>query len=169
MATRGTLRVVARSKAISLCSTTGSRQVLTPKRDRQAAYIATRLARVEVKRRSPVREHTGGGTALIVNPFRLSRPQALALPGIFAMVLGLAAGPTFAGPTVSATDHGINWGTLERHFPQNKQAESPMATNPTNALNSVTGSEDFVREPDCSTDPSTGSSVCIPGQTINTI
>jgi hypothetical protein len=44
-----------------------------------------------------------------------------------------------------------------------------MATNPTSALNSITGATDFVREPDCTTDPSSGGSVCLPGQTINTI
>lgn len=44
-----------------------------------------------------------------------------------------------------------------------------MATNPTNALNSITGATDFVQEADCGTDPSTGGSVCLPGQTVNTI
>jgi hypothetical protein len=74
-----------------------------------------------------------------------------------------------AAPVVTATDHDINWGDAEKHFPQNKQAESPMATNPTDALNSISGATDFVREPDCQTDPSSGGSVCLPGQTINTI
>src|SRR5450759_2306261 len=81
-------------------------------------------------------------------------------------VLGL---PASATPAVTATDHDINWGSAETHFPQNKQAESPMATNPTDALNSITGATDFVREQDCQTDPSSGGSVCLPDQTINTI
>lgn len=101
--------------------------------------------------------------------FRIVSARQWAIPGALAMAVGLFNGTSLAAPPLSATDHDISWGALERHFPQNKQAESPMASNPTNPLNSITGAEDFVREPDCATDPSTGGSVCIPGQTINTI
>lgn len=101
--------------------------------------------------------------------FRSGGSLLWVVPTAFAVTVSLFSGVSFAAPSISAVDHDINWGTLERHFPQNKQAESPMASNPTNSLNSITGAEDFVREPDCSTDPSTGGSVCIPGQTTNTI
>src|SRR6266851_6601043 len=47
-----------------------------------------------------VKIHAGqdaaGGTALIVDLFRLVRPRVWALPGVFAIALGLIAGPTFA-------------------------------------------------------------------------
>jgi hypothetical protein len=106
---------------------------------------------------------------LILKLSTAARARRCVLPGIFAAVIGLGSGPTLAAPTVSATDHDINWGALEQHFPQNKQAESPMASNPTDALNSITGAEDFFGEPDCTADSSTGGSDCLLGQTINTI
>ncbi len=97
--------------------------------------------------------------------------RRVALSAALALCLGplTEVSPVLAAPTVAAADHDVNWGTQERHFPQNKQAESPMATNPTNGQNSISGAEDFVQEPDCTIDPSTGGSVCYPGQTINTI
>lgn len=45
------------------------------------------------------------------------------------------------------------------HYPHNSQAESPMAVNPLNPLNAVSGANDFFAEPDC-TPPSGGSSEC---------
>jgi|GEM_PF-2019352 len=91
--------------------------------------------------------------------------------GFSVLILTLAlGGPALAeSSTISATDQDINWGAQETHFPQNKQAESPMVTNPTNALNSITGAIDFVDEPDCTTEPSSGGSVCYPSQTADTI
>lgn len=93
--------------------------------------------------------------------------RVIALTG--AIMLGLLSGPALAAPAVTATDHDLNWGAREAHFPQNKQAESPMAINPTNALNGITGAIDMVAEPDCMTDPSSGGSLCYPGQTTNSI
>lgn len=91
---------------------------------------------------------------------------ALPLLGVLGPVIGPVAA---AAPTLTLTDHDLTWGARERHFPQNKQAESPMATNPTDSRNSISGSEDFVQEPDCQTAPRTGGSICLPAQTINTI
>ena len=45
------------------------------------------------------------------------------------------------------------------HFPQNKQNESPMAVNPVDPNNVITGANDEINEPDC-TPPSGGSSSC---------
>jgi hypothetical protein len=42
------------------------------------------------------------------------------------------------------------------HFPQNKQNESPMAVNPVDANNAITGANDEIQEPDCT--PATGGS-----------
>src|SRR5262249_38531985 len=52
-------------------------------------------------------------------------------------------------------------------FPKNKQNESPMAVNPTNPNNAISGANDEIEEPDC-TPPSGGSSSCpfVPG--VNT-
>src|SRR5260370_11036585 len=40
------------------------------------------------------------------------------------------------------------------HFPQNKQNESPMAVNPTDSNNAITGANDETEEPNCT--PATG-------------
>lgn len=45
------------------------------------------------------------------------------------------------------------------HFPQNKQNESPMAVNPLDANNAITGANDEIQEPDCTT-AADGSSNC---------
>ncbi len=46
------------------------------------------------------------------------------------------------------------------HFPQNKQNESPMALNPTDPNNAITGANDEVEEPNCT--PATGGSSSCP-------
>jgi hypothetical protein len=48
---------------------------------------------------------------------------------------------------------------MAAHFPQNKQNESPMAVNPVDAGNAITGANDEIEEPDC-TMASDGSSSC---------
>ena len=46
------------------------------------------------------------------------------------------------------------------HFPQNKQNESPMAVNPTDSNNAITGANDETEEPNCT--PATGGSSSCP-------
>jgi hypothetical protein len=46
------------------------------------------------------------------------------------------------------------------HFPQNKQNESPMAVNPVDANNAISGANDEIEEPDCT--PATGGSSSCP-------
>jgi hypothetical protein len=46
------------------------------------------------------------------------------------------------------------------HFPQNKQNESPMAVNPTDLNNAITGANDETEEPNCT--PATGGSSSCP-------
>ena len=46
------------------------------------------------------------------------------------------------------------------HFPQNKQNESPMAVNPLDANNAISGANDEIQEPDCT--PATGGSSSCP-------
>ncbi len=53
------------------------------------------------------------------------------------------------------------------HFPQNKQNESPMAVNPTDPSNIITGANDEIEEPDC-TPPTGGSSSCPFSPTVDT-
>ena len=53
------------------------------------------------------------------------------------------------------------------HFPQNKQNESPMAVNPTDPNNLITGANDEIEEPNCT--PATGgSSSCPFSPTVDT-
>lgn len=53
------------------------------------------------------------------------------------------------------------------HFPQNKQNESPMAVNPTDPLNAISGGNDEIQEPNCT--PATGDpSSCPFGATVDT-
>src|SRR5258707_15615384 len=80
------------------------------------------------------------------------------VPFLILLTLCLLGGPVLAAPpTLTATDHDINWGAAETHFSKNKQNESPMATNPTNVQNSITGANDEVEEPDCTVDSNGGS------------
>jgi hypothetical protein len=92
----------------------------------------------------------------------MGRLGVLAVAALLAAVPGLLGPPTAraARTSLSATDTSISWGAREKHLPQNNQVESPMATNPTDGLNSITGANDLVNEPDCDTDPATGGSVC---------
>jgi hypothetical protein len=53
------------------------------------------------------------------------------------------------------------------HFPQNKQNESPMAVNPTDSNNVITGANDETEEPDC-TLTTGGSSSCPFARIIDT-
>lgn len=61
-----------------------------------------------------------------------------------------------AGRTVTETDVS----PTAAHFPQNKQNESPMAVNPTDANNAISGANDEIQEPDCT--PATGGSSSCP-------
>ncbi len=77
-------------------------------------------------------------------------PAAVAT--IFVLLLGV--------PTVwatSVTEQTVS--PLATRFPQNKQNESPMAVNPVDPMNAITGANDEIEEPDC-TPPSVGSSSC---------
>ncbi len=53
------------------------------------------------------------------------------------------------------------------HFPQNKQNEAPMAVNPTDSNNIITGANDEIGEPDC-TSATDGSSNCPFDPTVDT-
>ncbi len=74
-------------------------------------------------------------------------------PRLIALVGGVAAlaVATFAFAT-TATETDVS--PAAAHFPQNKQNESPMAVNPTDALNAISGANDEIQEPDCT--PATG-------------
>jgi hypothetical protein len=82
-----------------------------------------------------------------------------------ATIVALTAVPSEATSvslsTVSPGTAGVT------HFPQNKQNESPMAVNPTDPMNAISGANDEIEEPDC-TPASGGSSNCpfVPG--VNT-
>jgi hypothetical protein len=72
-------------------------------------------------------------------------------------IVALMAGPSRA---VTVTEQEVSPGTTGvTHFPQNKQNESPMAVNPTDPLNAISGANDEIIEPDC-TPPTGGSSNC---------
>jgi hypothetical protein len=88
----------------------------------------------------------------MVNPSRV-----FALLGI-AAVLSVATIAS-AGGTVE-TDAS----PTALHFPENKQNESPMAVNPVNANNAISGANDEINEPDCTLTPG-GFSFCpfVPG------
>lgn len=82
-----------------------------------------------------------------------------------ATIVTLMAGPGEAA-TVSLSN--VSPGTAGvTHFPQNKQNESPMAVNPTDPMNAISGANDEIEEPDC-TPASGGPSNCpfVPG--VNT-
>jgi hypothetical protein len=67
-------------------------------------------------------------------------------------MVSAAAGPSQA-TTVTLTR--VSPGTPGvTHFPQSKQNESPMAVNPTDPLNAISGANDEIQEPDCT--PATG-------------
>src|ERR1051326_2309681 len=59
--------------------------------------------------------------------------------------LFLATGIWVMGATVTETLVS----PAAAHFPQNKQNESPMAVNPTDANNAISGANDEIEESDC--------------------
>jgi hypothetical protein len=71
--------------------------------------------------------------------YQLSR--GMLLGGIIAMSLSSVGG----APNVSETLVS----PAAAHFPQNKQNESPMAVNPVDANNAISGANDEYDEPDC--------------------
>src|SRR5712691_10447751 len=82
---------------------------------------------------------------------------SVALVAVTAVV-ALVAGPSQA---TTATLTKVSPGTMGvTHFPQDKQNESPMAVNPTDALNAISGANDEIEEPDCT--PATGGSSSCP-------
>jgi hypothetical protein len=60
----------------------------------------------------------------------------------------------------AATDTETDVSPTAAHFPQNKQNESPMAVNPSDASNAITGANDEIQEPDCT--PAHGDSSSCP-------
>ncbi len=60
----------------------------------------------------------------------------------------------------AATVTESNASPAAAHFPQNKQNESPMAVNPLDAMNAISGANDEIEEPDCT--PATGGSSSCP-------
>ncbi len=81
--------------------------------------------------------------ALLISAFVLS----------LILIQSVLVSPTYATPTET------NVSPSATHFPQNKQNESPMAVNPTDPSNVITGANDEINEPDC-TPPTGGSSSC---------
>ena len=84
-------------------------------------------------------------------------------------VCAAVASALIASGASSATvsEHLVSPGTAGvTKFPKNKQNESPMAINPTDALNAISGANDEIEEPDCT--PATGgSSSCPFSPTVN--
>jgi hypothetical protein len=60
----------------------------------------------------------------------------------------------------AATVTETNVSPTAAHFPQNKQNESPMAANPVDASNAISGANDEIQESDCT--PATGGSSSCP-------
>ena len=72
---------------------------------------------------------------------------------IFAtgIILTMLVAVTVAS-ALTATETNVS--PAAAHFPQNKQNESPMAVNPLDANNAISGANDEIQEPDCT--PATG-------------
>jgi hypothetical protein len=68
----------------------------------------------------------------------------------WAMILAMT------GVSQAATVTETDVSPAAAHFPQNKQNESPMAVNPLDDNNVITGANDEIQEPDCT--PATGDS-----------
>src|SRR5207247_4023930 len=79
---------------------------------------------------------------------------AIATLMIGAIASGLSRATTVTLTKVSPGTQGVT------HFPQNKQNESPMAVNPVDPLNAITGGNDEIQEPDCT--PATGGASSCP-------
>src|SRR3972149_10077663 len=85
---------------------------------------------------------------------------------IFSIVIFLGVFIVGIAPS-SASECTLNPGALSEclvspsavHFPQNKQNEAPMAVNPRDPDNAITGENDLILEPDC-TPATDGSSSC---------
>ncbi|MCX9074558.1 MAG: sialidase family protein [Candidatus Methanoperedens sp.] len=85
---------------------------------------------------------------------------------IFSIVIFLGVFIVGIAPS-SASECTLNPGALSEclvspsavHFPQNKQNEAPMAVNPRDPDNAITGANDLILEPDC-TPATDGSSSC---------
>lgn len=72
------------------------------------------------------------------------------------ILIMLVAGTAASALSVTET----NVSPAANHFPQNKQNESPMAVNPVDSLNAISGANDEIQEPDCT--PATGGSSSCP-------
>ncbi len=89
------------------------------------------------------------------------RLRRVVLTGTVLMTLVMAT--VASALTVAETDVS----PVTAHFPQNKQNESPMAVNPVDAANAISGANDEIQEPDCT--PATGGpSSCPFSPTVDT-
>jgi hypothetical protein len=92
--------------------------------------------------------------------FRLTVVSIASL-AIVAIASGLSQATSVTVTKVSPGTAGVT------HFPQNKQNESPMAVNPVDPSNAITGANDEIEEPDCT--PATGgASSCPFSPTVDT-
>lgn len=78
---------------------------------------------------------------------------------VFAL-LGIVAALCVAVIASAGGASEVNVSPPASHFPQNKQNESPMAVNPVNPNNAITGANDEINEPNCT--PATGGSSSCP-------
>ncbi len=86
-----------------------------------------------------------------VKTTKLLRAFPLAMIVAVVMAVSAASAATVTETLVSPT---------ATHFPNNKQNESPMAVNPLNPQNAISGANDEIQEPDCT--PATGGSSSCP-------
>ncbi len=77
------------------------------------------------------------------------------------LIFAMGITPVFG----AATEYNVSPNAV--HFPQNKQNEAPMAVNPTDRNNTITGANDEIDEPDC-TPAAGGSSNCPFDPTVDT-
>src|SRR5262245_39412777 len=84
------------------------------------------------------------------------KPAWLRILVVSAILTPLLTVSVASAQTVTQT----NVSPTAAHFPQNKQNESPMAVNPIDASNAITGANDEIQEPDCT--PATGGSSSCP-------
>jgi hypothetical protein len=85
----------------------------------------------------------------------------------FAFVLSLVLVQSTLIPTTYASTTETNVSPTAAHFPQNKQNESPMAANPADPNNAISGANDEINEPDCT--PATGGPSSCPFSSIVSI
>jgi hypothetical protein len=67
---------------------------------------------------------------------------------------------SMTGVSLATSTTETNVSPVTVHFPQNKQNESPMAVNPVDPSNAISGANDEIQEPDCA--PATGGSSSCP-------